>query len=127
MKYVKRLGCFVMALIMLCSLMVVPAFAADEVELGSVTINGASKESKYDINCLLDLKSYDLNSATYRYEINSAWAGFFETDVAQDYIATVDGVLKWVAADEADATVAAFAKEALAYAKANKIAPVKTS
>ncbi len=104
--------------------MTVSVFAAGE---GSITINGISEDTTYEIYQLLDLESYDKNSGAYSYKVNSAWTEYFETDEAKAYI-TIDeaGYVTWVAG-EADSVVAAFAQKALAYAKANGIDPVKSS
>lgn len=124
MKHLKRIGCFVMALMLLCSLMAVPAFAAGT---GTITINNISAGNHYEIYRLLDLESYDTTSGAYSYKVNSDWEAFFATTEAQTYFA-VDGddYATWIAAEDDD-TVASFAKLALAYAKANGIAPVESS
>ena len=112
----------VLALVLSLSCM---AFAAGE--SGSITINGVTTGTTYEIYKLLDLESYDKTSGAYSYKINSAWTTFFATAEAQAYI-TIDaaGYVSWVAGED-DATVAAFAQMALSYAKANGIAPVKSS
>ena len=94
---------------------------------GSITINGVTSVTDYSIYQLLDLESYDKASGAYSYKINSAWTAYFATAEAQAYI-TVDaaGYVTWVAGED-DTTVAEFAQKALAYAKANGIAPVQTS
>lgn len=127
MKHLKRIGCFVMALMLLCSLMAVPAFAADE--KGSITINGITNDGKtvYEIYKLLDLESYDTTDGVYSYKVNAAWKNFFATDEAKVYFSIDEnGYATWVTTEDAD-TVNAFAKKALAYATANGIAPVKSS
>ena len=112
----------ILALVLSLSCM---AFAAGEV--GSITINGVTADTTYEIYKLLDLESYDKTSGAYSYKVNSAWTAFFDTAEAQAYI-TIDaaGYVTWVAGED-DATVAAFAQKALAYAEANGIAPVKSS
>ena len=124
MKHLKRIGCFVMALMLLCSLMAVPAFAAGT---GSITINGISAGNTYEIYKLLDLESYNSTTGVYSYKVNSNWAGFFATAEAKEYF-TVDstGYATWTGAEDVD-SVAAFAKLAMAYAEAHSIAPVKSS
>ncbi len=96
-------------------------------ETGSITINGASETTTYEIYKLLDLESYDNAAGAYSYKANAAWAAFFATDDAKEYMSTdADGYVTWAAAEDDD-TKATFAKLALAYAKANGIAPVKSS
>ena len=98
-----------------------------EEEKGSITINGVSTGTTYEIYKLLDLESYDVSSGAYSYKVNSAWTAFFATDDAKAHV-DIDssGYVTWKGADD-DATVAAFAKKALAYAKDNVIDPVKSS
>jgi len=96
-------------------------------ETGSITINGASETTTYEIYKLLDLESYDNAAGAYSYKANAAWAVFFATDEAKKYMSTdADGYVTWAAAEDDD-TKATFAKLALAYAKTNGIAPVKSS
>lgn len=125
MKHMKRMASLLMALVMALSL-AVPVMAADET--GSITINGVSDTTTYDIYRLLDLQSYDKDKKTYSYRVNSAWKTFFATDEAKAYISLdADGFATWVGDEEDEARIAAFAKLALAYAKANNITPVKSS
>ena len=120
----KKIISMILALMLIASLSVA-AFAADET--GSITINGVSTETTYEIYKLLDLESYNVTSGAYSYKANAEWEDFFATDAAKAYMATADdGYVTWVAAEDDD-TKAAFAKMALAYAKENDIAPVKSS
>ncbi|MBQ3215482.1 MAG: SpaH/EbpB family LPXTG-anchored major pilin [Oscillospiraceae bacterium] len=102
-----------------------PVFAA--AENGSITINGIGTDATYEVYKLLDLESYDSTSGAYSYKVNPDWTAFAQTDDAKAYI-TVDeaGYVTWVNGED-DASVAAFAKLALAYAKDNGIAPVQSS
>ena len=120
----KKVISFVLVAMLVLS-MATAAFAAEET--GSITINGIAADTTYEIYKLLDLESYDDVSGAYSYKVNSAWTAFFATTEAQAYV-TVDaaGYASWIAGED-DATVAAFAQMALAYAKANGIAPVKSS
>ena len=120
----KRIISIVLALMLLATVSVT-AFAAGET--GSITINGVVANTTYEIYKLLDLESYDVNAGAYSYKANAAWAAFFQTAEAKAYMATAeDGYVTWVAAEDDD-TKAAFAKLALAYAKANDIDPVKSA
>lgn len=93
----------------------------DETILGSITINGVSADTDYAIYQLLDLESYNKVSGAYSYKVNSAWEDFFATDEAKAYITIDDaGYVTWIAGED-DATVAAFAQKALAYAKEHTI------
>ncbi len=120
----KKIISVILSLMLIASLSVT-AFAAEET--GSIIINGVSESTTYEIYKLLDLESYDVDAAAYSYKANAAWANFFATDEAKAYMATdADGYVTWAAAEDDD-TKAAFAKLALAYAKANGIDPVKSS
>ncbi len=112
--------------VMLILCLSITAFAANEAN-GTITINGISNDTAYAVYQLLDLESYDKDSGAYSYTVNSAWAAFFATEDAKQYVSIDDaGYVSWKAG-EADSVVAAFAQKALAYAKANGITPVKTS
>ena len=120
----KKIISITLALMLLASLSIA-VFAAEET--GSITINGVSTTNTYEIYKLLDLESYDVDAGAYSYTVNAAWAGFFASDDAKAYITVAeDGYVTW-ATTEDDDTKAAFAKLALAYAKANGIAPVQSS
>lgn len=122
----KKIISLILALMLIASFSVT-AFAAEET--GSITINGVGAETTYEIYKLLDLESYDVAVGAYAYKVNAAWAAFFATDEAKAYMSTDDdGYVTWNTTDDAD-TKAAFAKLALAYAKAQTpaIDPVKSS
>ena len=124
----KKIISLVLALVMICAL-ATTAFATSTASetTGSITFNGVTDENTYEIYRLLDLKSFNAEKNAYSYKVNSAWAGFFATEEALRYVAVdADDYVTWKAAEDDD-TVAAFAKLALAYAKANGIAAVKSS
>lgn len=127
----KRIIALALALVLAVSLSIT-AFAAGET--GSITINGVGTNTKYHIYKLLDLESYDVVSGAYSYKAAAAWAAFFATDDAKAYFTTDDAgyvTWTWKAAVGDDTTeeeaVAAFAKMALQYAKANSIPATKSS
>lgn len=121
----KKFVSLLLALVMVLSMATV-AFA-EETETGSITINGVHSATTYEIYKLLDLESYNTTSGAYSYKVNSAWSTFFATAEALTYVNIDDaGYVTWKAAED-EATLAAFAKLALAYAKENGIAPVKSS
>lgn len=132
MKNIKRIASILLALIVAMSMMT--AAFAEETGKGSITINGiilndeGALEVVYEIYKLLDLESYDLASSAYSYKVNSAWAGFFATEDALNYV-NIDaaGYVRWNEGKDSEPDVAAFAKLALAYAKANDIAPVQST
>ena len=99
--------------------MAVPAFAETNATKGSITISNTVKDETYTIYRMFKLDSYNAESNTYSYTVESAWENFFKTGAGRNYI-TLDGQNHptWTAADENDSTtVAAFAKAALDWAK----------
>lgn len=107
--------------------MAVPAFAVTNATKGSITISNTVKDETYTIYRMFKLDSYDAESNTYSYTVESDWEGFFKTGAGGNYI-TLDGQNHptWTAADENDSTtVAAFAKAALAWAADKKISGTK--
>ena len=120
MKHMKKLASLLLALVMVFA-MGTTAFAVQEGELtgGSITIDNAVKDQTYSIYQILYLESYDAAANAYSYKANSAWADWLET---QESYVSIDaqGYVTWVAAID-DATVAAFAKAALAQAKTGNI------
>ena len=120
----KKIVTMLLVLVFALSLSTIAVSAAGT---GSITINGVADGTTYEIYQILDLESYDKTSGAYSYTVNSAWTAYLATAEAQAYM-TVDaaGYVTWIAGED-DATVAAFAQKALAYAKAHSIAPVKSS
>lgn len=107
--------------------MAVPAFAETNATKGSITISNTVKDETYTIYRMFKLDSYNAESNTYSYTVESAWENFFKTGAGRNYI-TLDGQNHptWTAADENDSTtVAAFAKAALAWAADKKISGTK--
>jgi len=107
--------------------MAVPAFAVTNATKGSITISNTVKDETYTIYRMFKLDSYNAESNTYSYTVESDWEGFFKTGAGGNYI-TLDGQNHptWTAADENDSTtVAAFAKAALAWAADKKISGTK--
>ena len=99
--------------------MAVPAFAVTNATKGSIKIDHTVSGETYTIYRMFKLDSYNAESNTYSYTVESDWEGFFKTGAGGNYI-TLDGQNHptWTAADENDSTtVAAFAKAALAWAK----------
>ena len=98
--------------------MAVPAFAVTNTGTnGSITIDNAVSGETYTIYRMFTLDSYDADSKTYSYTVESAWENFFQNGAGKDYITLTNGHPTWT--EGADA--AAFAKAALAWAKTNNI------
>lgn len=103
--------------------MAVPAFAVTNATKGSIKIDHTVSGETYTIYRMFKLDSYNAESNTYSYTVESAWENFFKTGAGRNYI-TLDGQNHptWTAADENDSTtVAAFAKAALDWAKVKGI------
>ena len=91
---------------------------------GSITINDAEQGHTYNAYQVLVLESYDTDKGAYSYKANEAWKTWLKSQTK--YVSIDDqGYVTWTA-DEDASTVATFAKDALAYAKANSIQPVAT-
>lgn len=104
--------------------MAVPAFAETNATKGSITINNTVKGETYTIYRMFKLDSYNAESNTYSYTVESAWENFFKTGAGKDYIDLTNGHPTWKtgvdSTDDSD-TVAALAKAALAWAKVKGI------
>ncbi len=129
MKKITKVLAIVMTLAMLLSMTAMVA-SADETT-GTIKLNNPEKDSTYHLYKILDLYSYDSQLGAYLYTIESAWTNFFATGadgLTYMEIVKINSVdyVQWKAATD-DATVAAFAKAALAYAKANSITATKTA
>lgn len=102
--------------------MAVPAFAVTNATKGSITIDGTVSGETYTIYRMFKLDSYNAESKTYSYTVESDWEGFFKTGAGGNYI-TLDGQghPTWNAAKSQDSDKAEFAKLALKWAADNKI------
>lgn len=126
----KRIVTLILAMMLIASLSITAL--ADE--KGSITINGVGADTIYEIYKLLELESYDTKSGAYSYKADPAWAAYFATAEAKAYFATDDaGYVTWIWQVDPlnpiteEEAAGAFAKLALAYAKANGINPIKSS
>ncbi len=130
MKKMRRMTGLLLTAIMTLSLGMT-AFATNGVNenQGTITINNANEGKTYEIYRIFDLESYDTDKGAYSYTVNDAWSAFINQDTIKGKFVNVnetegdgitDGYVTWV--DNADA--AAFAAEAIAYAKANDVAAV---
>lgn len=108
--------------------MAVPAFAETNATKGSITINNTVKGETYTIYRMFKLDSYNAESNTYSYTVESAWENFFKTGAGRNYI-TLDGQNHptWNAAKSQDSDKADFAKLALKWATENKVSPAAES
>ena len=120
MKKAKKIVSVILALMLVLG-MTSTVFAAGND--GKITIDNAVDGQKYSVYQILDLESLNADAGAYAYKANSKWESWLEEQTA--YVAFDDqGYVTWIAADD-DATVAAFAKAAKAYAN-GKIDPAQT-
>lgn len=117
MKRMKKLASLLLAVIMVLAM----AINVSAAETGSITINDAVKDQTYKVYQILDLESYDADAKAYAYKTTTEWNTFINSDEVKGTYVNVDeqGYVTWVE----NADVAAFAKEAQAYAKTNSITP----
>lgn len=112
----KKTLSVLLALVLLLALSV-PAMAIGG---GTITIDNAVVGQTYTIYEILYLESYNAETGAYSYKAASGWENFVNAN--STYFNVDDqGYVTWKAATD-DATVAAFAKLAQAYAAKNNIA-----
>ena len=63
--------------------MAVPAFAVTNATKGSITISNTVKDETYTIYRMFKLDSYNAESNTYSYTVESDWEGFFKTGAVE--------------------------------------------
>lgn len=122
MKNAKKLAALLLTLIMVFSLGAT-AFATMEGPKGggSISIENAVVDARYDIYQILYLESFNSATNSYAYKANSQWATWLGNQT--EYVTVAEnGYVTWVKGADA----AAFAKAALAYAKENNIVADKT-
>lgn len=129
MKRMKKLLSLVLAMMMVLA-MGIPAMAAEvkEPEKGTITIDNAIPGQTYNVYRIFDLESYNSNSEAFSYKLAEKWAGFLDVEGVSVYVTRDEDnaeYIKWVG-DNTAGSAQAFAKLAMAYAKASNIAPDAT-
>ena len=112
MKQMKKLASLLLALVMVFAMMSVTAFAAGT---NTITVKNAVSGQKYELYKILDL-SVNENKTAYSYTVNSTWADFFKSPDGKGLTYVSIDTLGYVTWKEG-ADVAAFAKDAEAFAK----------
>lgn len=88
---------------------------------GKITIDNAKSGQTYKIYQILELESFSgkpssgTNTGNYAYKVATGWEDFITAGEGKGYLEIKDGYVKWKGATDA-ASVAEFAKKALAYA-----------
>ena len=114
MKAVKRMFAAFVALAMVLA-MAVPAFAADQT--GTIKIENAIKDQTYTLYRIFDIES--VSGDNIRYKVNSDWENFFKAGEAGSKYIELDAKGQVAGAKLDVSNAAAFAKEALSWAKTN--------
>ena len=134
MKRLKKIFSFLFVAFIATMTIVSPvnALKSTSTTTGSITINNAVKGEDYSLYQMLKIASFDVdenNSGKVSYIVDSNWYDFFSKgtyaanfDVTN---ATPNGE-HYVIVKSTPTDMRQFAKDALAYAKNNKIAPVNT-
>lgn len=119
MKRMKKILALLLTIVMMMGLSVT-AFAAKGTndDSGKITINNAVVDQTYNIYQILILESYDTDAGedgAYAYKAVPAWKDWLKEQTTYVQVDDQDYVT-WIGQTD-DATVAAFAKAALAYAQ----------
>lgn len=90
---------------------------------GSITITNALPKQEYKLYRILELESFNTTSGAYSYKLSEKWKGFISDANynAGKYLKEENGYVTWINENSDDATVRAFAEEALKYAQVNGI------
>ena len=132
MKIIKKIAAIMLSVMMvlgMCSVVGAEGTTTSGTSAankGKITINNAIKDQTYTIYQILELESFSekpttgaTNTGNYAYKVATGWNGFFTSgEKGADYV-MIDGAGYVTWNTEKDA--AAFAKDALAYAKKNNI------
>lgn len=119
MKLMKKLTALLLTLVMVLGMGSVVHASEATAGTGKITINNAIDGQTYSIYRILELESY-ITGGNHAYKATDAWKEFFKTGAGKDYL-TIDGsgVVTSSTKLTNESEAAAFAKAALAYAKAN--------
>lgn len=103
---------------------VLAASGTYEKSKGSITIDNAVIKETYRIYQILKLESYDTEKEAYSYTpASDTWKAWLKEEDQKKYVEVdTQGYVTWVGGTDAE-TVSAFAKAALAAAKAKNISP----
>lgn len=117
MKKARKLITFILTVVMVLSM----SMNVWAVGAGTITITNAKAKNSYSIYRILNLESY-VKDRAYAYTVVPKWENFITTGAGTEYLIVTDGYVTWKG-DKTPDRVAEFAEAALAYARANNIAP----
>ena len=124
MKLIKKIAAIMLSIMMVLGMAsVVSASEAGSTAAtgnGKITINNAIPKQTYKIYRILELESHDTTTGSYAYKVAAGWNDFITNGEGKNYLEIKDGYVKWKGATD-DASVAEFAKEALAYATSKRL------
>lgn len=130
MKLIKKIAAIMLSVMMVLGMASVVSAdtttSGTSATKGKITIDNAIAGQTYKIYQILELESFSgkpstgTNTGNYAYKVAAGWDDFITTGEGKNYLEIKDGYVKWKGARD-DASVAEFAKKALAYAIKNKI------
>lgn len=118
MKLMKKLTALLLTLVMVLGMGSVVHASEATTGTGKITINNAIDGQTYSIYRILELESY-ITEGNHAYKATASWKDFFTTGEGKNYLTIDDSGIVTSSTNLSTANAAAFAKAALAYAKAN--------
>ena len=119
MKHLKRLASMLLAMVMVLA-MAMPVMAADA---GKITVSNALPGKTYTIYKIFDQENYNAEGQG-SYKVAEEWKGFISNpSLNKIFVVDESGYVGFAEGKDSASDVAEFAKNALAYAKENNIAP----
>mgnify|MGYP004467724027 CR=1 FL=1 len=136
MKLLKKIAAIMLSIMMVLGMASVVSAdttsGTSAATRGKITINNATVGQTYKIYQILELESFSgkpssgTNTGNYAYKVATGWSEFITTGEGNTYLEITDGYVKWKGATDA-ASVAEFAKKALAYATSKNLIATKTA
>lgn len=137
MKLIKKIAAIMLSVMMVLGMASVVSAegtttsGTSTANTGKITIDNAIVGQTYKIYKILELESFSgkpssgANTGNYAYKVATGWSDFIRTGEGNTYLEITDGYVKWKGATD-DASVAEFAKKALAYATSKNLTATKT-
>ena len=128
MKLIKKIAAIMLSVMMVLGMASVVSASegtttsgTSTANTGKITIDNAIVGQTYKIYKILELERFSgkpssgANTGNYAYKVAEGWNDFIKTGEGKNYLEIKDDYVKWKGARD-DASVAEFAKKALAYA-----------